>query len=317
MKKIIYDQYGSLGNLRMADVAAPSLSAQTLIVQVKAVSINPLDWKIVQGEMKVLTGKAFPKGVAIDFSGVVTEVGAQVSGFAVGDAVMGALDAMKGPGALAEFIVVQPQQVVPKPARLSFEQAAALPIVGAAALQSLTKVLGLQAGQRLLIHGATGGVGMIATQIAHKMGIHVTAVVSSKGVESAQQWGADHVINYQNQSVQDLAERFDAVLDLSTKLPFAQARRLLTPHGWYVNTVPTLKDILLTPLANLTRRQKIKLLMSNPDLSTLQSLRQYAEQGLDVQVNQRFDWADFAHAYSTVQQKGTLGKAVLVVDGAA
>lgn len=317
MKKIIYDQYGSLDNLRMAEVAAPSLSAQTLIVQVKAVSINPLDWKIVQGEMKVMTGKAFPKGVGIDFAGVVTEVGAQVSGFAVGDAVMGAMNAMKGPGALAEFIGVHPQQVVPKPARLSFEQAAALPIVGAAALQSLTKVLGLQAGQRLLINGATGGVGMIATQIAHKMGVHVTAVVSGQGVDLAQQWGASQVINYQTQSVQDWAERFDAVLDLSGKLPFAQARRLLMPKGLYVNTVPTLKDILLTPLANLARSQKVKLLMSNPDQDTLQSLRKYAEQGLNVQVSQSFDWADFSNAYSKVRQKGTLGKAILVVDGAA
>lgn len=317
MKKIIYDHYGSLSNLRMADVATPSVSAQTLIVQVKAVSINPLDWKIVRGDMKVMTGKAFPKGVGIDFSGVVSEVGAQVSGFAVGDAVMGALDAMKGHGALAEFIIVKPQQVVPKPNSLSFEQSAALPIVGAAALQSLTKVLELRAGQRLLINGATGGVGMIATQIAHQMGVHVTAVVGSKGVDLAQQWGAAQVINYQTQSVQALAERFDAVLDLSGKLPFEQARPLLTPHGLYVNAVPTLKDIVLTPLANLMRSQKVKLLMSSPDHHTLLSLRQYAEQGLDVQVSQRFDWTDFANAYSTVQQKGTLGKAVLVVGGAA
>ncbi len=317
MKKIIYDQYGSLANLRMADVAAPSVSAQTLIVQVKAVSINPLDWKIVQGEMKMMTGKAFPKGVGIDFAGVVTEVGAQVSGFAKGDAVMGALDAMKGTGALAEFISVTPQQVVPKPGNLSFEQAAALPIVGAAALQSLTQVLGLKAGQRLLINGATGGVGMIATQIAHTMGVLVTAVVGGKGVDLAQRWGAAQVINYQTQSVLALSDRFDAVLDLSGKLPFAQAKALLTPHGLYVNTVPTLKDIVFTPLANLMRSQKVKLLMSSPDQATLQSLRTYAEQGLDVQVSQCFDWVDFSNAYSKVQQKGTLGKAVLVVDGAA
>jgi NADPH:quinone reductase-like Zn-dependent oxidoreductase len=313
MKKVIYERYGSLSNLRMADVAAPSPSAQTLIVQVKAVSINPLDWKIVQGDMKLMTGKAFPKGVGIDFSGVVSQVGSDVSGFAVGDAVMGALDAMKGPGALAEFVQVQPDQVVPKTTGLSFEQAAALPIVGAAALQSLTKVLSMQSGQRLLINGATGGVGMIATQIAHKMGIHVTAVVSSKGVDLAQQWGAARVIDYQTQSVQSLAERFDAILDLSNKLPFSQAKRLLTPIGLYVNAVPTLRDILLTPFANLMRSQKVKLLMSSPDQATLQSLHQYASQGLDVHVSHRFGWSDFANAYAQVQKQGALGKAVLVV----
>jgi NADPH:quinone reductase-like Zn-dependent oxidoreductase len=313
MKKIIYEQYGRLSNLRMADVASPSAAVQSLIVQVKAVSINPLDWKIVQGELKVMTGKAFPKGIGIDFSGVVSQVGSGVSHLAVGDVVMGALDAMKGPGALAEFVQVEPHQVVPKPTGLSFEQAAALPVVGAAALQSLTKVLHMQSGQSLLINGATGGVGMIATQIAHKMGIHVTAVVSSKGVDLAKRWGAARVINYQTQSVQDLAERFDAVLDLSSKLPYAQAKRLLTPKGQHVNAVPTLKDILLTPFANMTRSQKVRLLMSTPDQATLQSLSQYAAQGLDVLVSQRFDWSDFANAYAQVQEKGVVGKAVLVI----
>ena len=313
MKKITYNQYGSLSNLQMVDVAAPQLSEQGLIIQVKAVSINPLDWKIVQGDMKMMTGKKFPKGIGFDFSGVVSHVGSSVSGFAVGDAVMGVVDAMKGPGALAEFISVQPDQIVLKPTNLSFEQASALPIVGAAALQSLTKVLRMQSGQRLLINGATGGVGMIATQIAHKMGIYVTAVVSSKGVDLAQKWGAAKVLNYQSQSVQDLTDRFDAVLDLSTKLPFAQAKRLLTPNGCYVNFAPTLKDILLTPFANLLRSQKVKLLMSSPDQATLHSLTQYASQGLDVHISQRFNWADFANAYEQVQQKGALGKAVLVV----
>ena len=316
MKKIIYDQYGALSHLRMADVAAPRLSANKVIVQVKAVSINPLDWKIVQGDMKVMTGKAFPKGVGIDFAGVVSEVGAGVSGFAPGDEVMGALDAMKGPGALAERVEVSPHQLVAKPPSLDFAQAAALPIVGAAALQSLTKVLNMQPHQRLLINGATGGVGMIATQIAHQMGIHVTAVVSGKGVDLARQWGAAQVVNYQTQSVQDLAQRFDAVLDLSGKLPFAQARRLLTPNGQYVNAVPTIKDILLTPLVNLTRRQKVRQLLSNPDQSTLQSLHQYAAAGLQVQVGQRFAWTDFMAAYAQVQQHGVVGKAVLLVDSA-
>ncbi|MBN1829036.1 MAG: NAD(P)-dependent alcohol dehydrogenase [Deltaproteobacteria bacterium] len=313
MKKIIYEKYGSLSNLHMADVAALSPGASTLIVQVKAVSINPLDWKIVQGDMKMMMGKTFPKGIGFDFSGVVSHVGSSVSGFAVGDAVMGAVNAMKGPGALAEFVQVHPHQVVHKPTGLSFEQASALPIVGAAALQSLTKVLRMQSGQRLLINGATGGVGMIATQIAHRMGIYVTAVVSSKGVDLAQKWGATRVINYQTQSVQDLTERFDAILDLSTKLPFAQAKMLLTPTGLYVNFVPTLKDILLTPFANLLRGQKVKLLMSSPDQATLHSLTQYASQGLDVHISQRFNWTDFANAYEQVRQKGVLGKAVLVV----
>lgn len=312
MKKVIYEKYGSMSHLHMADVAAPSPSAATLIVKVKAVSINPLDWKIVQGDMKIVTGKKFPKGVGFDFSGVVSQVGSDVSGFAVGDEVMGA-DIMNGPGALAEFIQVRPHQVVLKPAKLSFEQASALPIVGAAALQSLTKMLRMQPGQHLLIIGATGGVGMIATQIAHKMGIHVTAVVSGKGVDSVKKWGATRIINYQTQSVHDLTERFDAILDLSTKFPFAQTRRLLTPTGLYVNTVPTLTDILLTPFANLLRRQKVKLLMSTPDLATLHALSQYVSQGLDVQVSQRFNWTDFANAYGQVQQNGVLGKAVLVV----
>jgi NADPH:quinone reductase-like Zn-dependent oxidoreductase len=316
MKKIIYDQYGELQHLRMADVDAPRPTPHGVIVQVKAVSINPLDWKIVQGDMKVMTGKSFPKGIGIDFSGVVSEVGAAVSGLAPGDAVMGALDAMKGTGALAERLHVLPHQLVPKPPSLDFAQAAALPIVGAAALQSLTKVLHMQSGQHLLINGATGGVGMIATQLAHQMGLQATAVVSGKGVDLARQWGAAQVVNYQTQSVHDLAQRFDAVLDLSGKLPFAQARRLLTPQGQYVNAVPTISDVLFTPLANLARSQKVRPLISSPDPATLQALHQYAAQGLQVLVGQRYAWTDFAKAYAQVRQHGVVGKAVLLLDSA-
>ena len=157
---------------------------------------------------------------------------------------------------------------------------------------------------------------MIVVQIAQKMGINITAVVSAKGVDLAKKWGATQVINYQNQSVQGLTDQFDAILDLSGKLPFEMARPLLTANGLFVNTTPTLKDIILTPIANLMRRQKVKLLMSSPDQGTLQILSQYANQGLDVYIGQSFDWLDFENAYAQIKQKGSLGKAVLTIRGA-
>ena len=314
MKKVIYDQYGTIQNLHMADVATPQVSADTLIIKIKSVSINPLDWKLVQGELKMMSGKTFPKGIGIDFSGVISEVGSNVSAYKVGDAVFGSLDAMKGPGALAEYIEVKPEQIHAKPNALSFEQAAALPIVGSAALKCIHDVLHVKSGDKILINGATGGVGMIMTQICQKIGANVTAVVSDQGVEIVKKWGIKNIVNYRQQSVTQLNERFDAVVDLSGKLSFAQARPLLNARGSYVNPTPMLKDILLTPLGNLFRAQKNKILMSNPTPQSLTELSDWANKGLDVIVGNTYAFENFAQAYSEMQKQGVLGKAVFIIE---
>ena len=183
MKKVIYNKYGSLDTLQLKDVPKPAVTHKTIVVKVKAVSINPLDWKVVSGGMKPMSGFTFPKGIGIDFSGVVEEVGPDNHKFKIGEEVFGLLDVFKG-GALAEYILVNESNIAHKPSSLSFEQAATLPVTGSAAFQILNLV-NLQPGHEVLINGATGGVGMFLTQFAKQQGAIVTSVVGTAGVDIA------------------------------------------------------------------------------------------------------------------------------------
>jgi NADPH:quinone reductase-like Zn-dependent oxidoreductase len=179
MKKVIYNQYGNADVLQLIETPVPAIPENGILVKIKAVSINPLDWKIFKGEEKMMSGSKFPKGIGIDFSGIIEKTGSNISSFKKGDEVFGLLDAFKG-DALAEYIVVREKDIAIKPKNISFEQAAASPVVGLSALQILNKLSSIKSGTRLLINGATGGIGMFLTQLAKKRGAIVTAVTSSK-----------------------------------------------------------------------------------------------------------------------------------------
>ena len=167
MQKVQYDRYGAPTVLYLAEVPVPALEAHTLLVRVHAASLNPLDWKIRAGEMKLVAGSTFPKGVGIDFAGTVERVGSAVRAYQPGEAVFGLLDVFKG-GALADYVVVREQDLARKPATLSFAQAAALPVVGSAALQVFEQLIHLRLGTELLLNGASGGIGMVAAQLAKR-----------------------------------------------------------------------------------------------------------------------------------------------------
>jgi NADPH:quinone reductase-like Zn-dependent oxidoreductase len=312
MKKLIYNRFGGVDVLELAEVARPALMPDGVLVRVKAASLNPLDWKIRAGEMKLVTGTTFPKGVGIDFAGVVEAVGEGVSGFRPGDEVLGLGDMFKG-GAVAEYVVVPAASLALKPANLSFAQAAALPVAGSAALQVFDQLVAVGPGTEILINGASGGIGMIATQLARQRGAVVTAVVGPAGVERARQWGSDVVLNYREHDLRHPEQRYDVVLDLSGKLSFAAARPLLKPSGAYVNTVPGPREIVGSFLHNLVSRQKYRVLLLKPTPAYLHELAGLAAGGLAVVVSQSYPLADFQRAYAEVARGGVVGKAVLTV----
>src|ERR1700722_1853304 len=159
MKNVIYRQYGGVDVLEMVEEAIPKVTPSTVLVKVKAVSINPIDWKIRAGEMKMMSGSKFPKSVGIDFSGIVEKTGSSVNKFKKGDEVFGSVDQFKE-GVLAEYVLVSENNIAIKPKSISFEKAAAIPVVGFAALQIFDKLIDVQKGTEVLIIGATGGVGM-------------------------------------------------------------------------------------------------------------------------------------------------------------
>jgi NADPH:quinone reductase-like Zn-dependent oxidoreductase len=311
MKKVIYRQYGGVDVLEMVEESIPAVTATAVLVKVKSVSINPIDWKIRAGEMKMMSGSKFPKGVGIDFSGVVEAVGGAVSKYKKGDAVFGSVDQFKG-GALAEYVLVGEGAIAIKPAGISFEQAAALPVVGFAALQIFDRLVSVQEGTEVLINGAGGGIGMFAIQIAKKRGAVVTAVVGERGMALAEKWGSDRVIDYRKVNILDDNRRYDAVIDLTDKLPFKKARTIMKRISVYVNTVPGPKQIIGSFLHNLLSKRKYRVLLSKASSYYLDILVRRVNGGMDVAVGKSYPADAFKQAYTDMPKGGVVGKAVFV-----
>jgi len=230
MKAIVHCEYGGPEVLTLADVEKPVPTNDQVLVKVRAVSLNPLDL-MVRGPwlIRPLTGMRKPKDtrVGVDYSGIVEAVGKNVTQFKPGDEVFGGTR-----GALAEYVCVLPDRAVTlKPANVTFEQAASVPVAALTALQGLRDKGKIRAGQKVLVNGASGGVGTFAVQIAKSYGTEVTAVCSTRNVDMVRSIGADHVIDYTKDDFTKSDQRYDLMFDLVGNHSFSERRRVLTPNG--------------------------------------------------------------------------------------
>ena len=231
MKAIVHQQYGAPDLLGFEDVATPVPGDDEVLVRIRAASVNPLDWHTVRGlpyPLRIGNGFTTPKKaiLGIDVAGEVETVGAKVAQLRPGDEVFGVCK-----GAFAEYACAKEDRVVSKPARLSFEQAAAIPVAGLTALQGLRDRGRLQRGQSVLIVGASGGVGTFAVQIAKSLGAEVTAVCSTRNVDLVRSIGADHVIDYTKQDFTNGGRRYDLIIDMAGTHSLSALRRVLTSQG--------------------------------------------------------------------------------------
>jgi NADPH:quinone reductase-like Zn-dependent oxidoreductase len=313
MRKVLYTRFGDEQVLEVREQPTPTIVSNQLLIQVKATSINPLDWKIYRGEMKLMSGAKLPKGVGIDFAGIVSQVGPGVARFRVGDAVFGLLEVFKG-GALADYVVVTEADIAPKPAAISFDQAASLPVTGLSALQIVDQLAAVGPGQEVLINGAAGGVGLFAIQLAKKRGARVTAVAGPAGLQRATQMGADAVVDYTKQDIRQLPQRFDTIIDLSDQLPFKAAKKLLKPRATFVNTLPTPQGLILSFLHNLFSARKRRILILKPTAAGLSTLAALAQDGLQIPVEKVYTLASVRQAYQETSRGKVKGKAVVVLD---
>lgn len=312
MKKVIYNQYGTIDDLQMSEVEIPGIQADELLIKIKAVAINPLDWKKLEGQLKIITGRKFPKGIAFDFSGVVEKSGNSTSIYKAGDVVFGTLDAMKGE-ALAEYIVVKKEAIYKKPDNVSFETAAAILTGGTTATYLFNKAK-VKAGDEILINGASGGVGMITLQLAKIKGLKVTAVASGEGLNFIKKWNPDTLIDYKKEKVTNRSEKYDAIFELAGSLPFSKAGNLLKPKGIYVTTLPAPVDMLKAFFNNLFSSKKNIIIQATPNQDILKEINDLLTKNkVEMPIAKTFSINEYKEAYHFAKKGGSIGKVVFTI----
>src|SRR5215208_7699994 len=238
MKAAQITRYGNTSEvIEIRQTSTPNLSPGKVLVEVKAAGINPIDWKIRQGYMKQMIHLQFPSTLGMDFSGVIIQVGEDVSSdLKQGNEVYGQAGVPSGgSGAFSELALANATSIAHKPKRLSHEETAALPLVGVSAWQALIEYIGLSNGQKILIHGGAGGIGSIAIQLAKNLGAHVATTVSTDDKQFVQELGADEIIDYKTQTFEDIVHDCDAVFDTIGGETYTRSFRVLSKGGIIVS----------------------------------------------------------------------------------
>jgi NADPH:quinone reductase-like Zn-dependent oxidoreductase len=310
VRAVEYDRYGSPSVLEVRDVPRPSPGRGELLVRVRAAALNPKDVLLRSGKFRLLTGFWFPKRVGFDWAGEVAEVGAGVTGVSEGAAYYGMLGGFRG-GACAECLVVRPGDCAPKPASLGFEHAAALPLAASTALQALRDVAGLGSGMRVLVNGASGGVGAFAVQIAKVLGAHATTTSSAANLELCRRLGADVALDYRAADALAGPDRFDVVFDVFGNRRFDEARRALTARGVFITTVPKPR-IFLDAARTAFAWPRARFVSVRPRSADLRLIAALVDEGRLVPVVEHvFPLEQIVQAEEQVGGKHTRGKVVV------
>lgn len=316
MQAIVIRRYGPPSVLERVEIDRPQPRADEVLVQVYASSVNPVDWKIRSGALKLLTGQRFPLRLGCDFAGIVTEVGSQVTACQPGEAVYGQTSIWQR-GAYAEWVTIAPTLLAPKPRNLTLLEAATVPLAGLTALQALRDAGRLQAGQAVLINGAAGGVGSFAVQIARAMGARVTGVCSQRHVSLVGALGTDRVIDYTRQDLYQLGERYDLILDTVSRLPFHHSRLLLNPQGIYVAPLPGIPQpgpFLTSFLSRWLPGPRSLLMAEQPNGQDLRQLTVWIEAGqVRPVIDRSYPLTEIAAAHAYSEQGHTSGKIALEI----
>lgn len=313
MKAVVINRYGAADVLEYREVEKPGINNSEILVEVYASSVNPVDWKVRQGQMKIITGKRFPRILGCDFAGKVVEVGKNIKNYKAGDEVFGMVSALHG-GAYAEYLTVRPKNISANPKNLDFEQAAAVPLAGMTALQSLRNLGKIKQGDKVLINGCSGGVGSFAIQIAKSFGAQVTGICSGKNIEFSRHLGADNIIDYTRENILGKNETYDIFFDVVANQLFPQIKRLLTKKGIYITTLPSLREVIMSVLTSLSRGKKLKTIFVKPDAGDLSYLKNLIENNkLHPAIDKSFALKDIQQAHSYSETGRVRGKITLKI----
>lgn len=314
MKAAVIYRYGDPDVFQIEDIERPQISPEQMLVKVFASSINPIEWKMRKGMLKLLTGSSFPITLGFDVSGEVVEMGKQVTRFKPGDLIYARMDQLTG-GAYAEYAAVAEKAAALKPTHMTHAEAAAVPLAGMTALQALRDEGEFQPGQAVLINGASGGVGTYAIQIAKVLGAStVVGVCSGKNAELVRDLGADSVIDYTQQDFTQAAAKYDLVFDVVGDRSLSACKAVLQPKGIYVTTQPYPGNYLKSVLSLLWPGQKYKVILLKSKASDLAYLKAQIEAGhIRSVIDQRYPLENIAEAQTYAEAEHTVGKNVIAV----
>jgi NADPH:quinone reductase-like Zn-dependent oxidoreductase len=320
MKAIVQEGYGSPDTLKLREVETPAAGDNGVLVEVHAASVNALDWHLARGVpvfIPILEAIGAPKHRVrgVDLAGRVTAVGMNVTRFKPGDEVLGGAD-----GSFAEFTVTTENRLAPKPAGITFEQAATLNVAGLTALQGLRDRARVRAAQRVLVNGAGGGVGTFAVQIAKWLGAHATAVTRAGSVDVVRSLGADEVIDHDAEDFTSRPDRWDVIFDIGGNRPFSRCRRVMEPDGilvaiggpagrWLAPAGRLLEAVMLSAL---TRGRRVVPFVARSDPEGLALLAGLVERGtITPVIDQRFSLSETAEAVRRLAIGDRRGKIVI------
>ena len=322
MRAVVRERYGSPDVIELREVEQPVPADDEVLVRVQASSLNRADWYSLNGRPYIARpteGLRAPKSerLGVDFAGVVEAIGKDVTTFKPGDEVFGGKD-----GAFAEYVCVREERaIVPKPANVTFEQAAAVGVAGLTALQGLRDKGGLRPGQKVLVNGASGGVGTFAVQVAKALGAEVTAVCSSGNVEQARSLGADHVVDYSAEDFTRSDRRYDLVFDVAGSRSWSQLKRILEPEASVVLVGGSMSNRWFGPLGHVVRMRLASLpgsrktpffiaKFNKPDLDVLRGLLEAGQ--LTPVVDRRYGLDEIADAFRYMGEGHARAKVVVI-----
>ncbi len=321
MKAAIYKKYGNPDKIIITDIPNPTLDEDKVIVQVFKASINQADAYVLQGKpfpLRFMTGLFKPKFQVLgsDISGVITEVGNNVKDFEVGDEVFGELGVV-GDGGYAEYVKTSPKLLSKKPSKVSFDFAAAIPMAGLTALQGL-KLANVKENDKVLIYGASGGVGTFFIQLAKAMNAHVTAVCSTRNIKVAKTSGADIIIDYKKETWQERNIKYDVIFGVNGYNKLAVYRDALNPNGTYVSVGGSMKQIfdvmLIKPFMRKKMNKKFLSYTAHVKKEDLDTLGDYLSKGsVTPHIGNHFPLENTKDAFHHFMSGKTIGKTIISI----
>jgi NADPH:quinone reductase-like Zn-dependent oxidoreductase len=321
MKAASIDAYGGSERLVVRELPEPGPPGPgQVLLRVRAASVNPIDWKIRQGKMRILMPAKFPLVLGYDAAGEVVAVGPEVTRFQPGDAVFGGIDTRPQGGSYAELALARDAALTAKSEALSFEEAAALPVAGVTALQVLRDKGELVAREKVLVNGASGGVGHLAVQIAVALGARVTAVTSGKNLDFVRGLGAHEVIDYEEEDFTSRDEEWDVIFDAVSKSSYRDCEPVLSKDGGvYIATLGSPRlyaDIAVTTLSGLLgQKKRARTIVVKLKAEDLAFLARLAEQGrLRPEIQEVFPLEEIRKAHDLSESGHVRGKIVLRVE---